>query len=263
MSETLKAYYRRNNLLTISADSKTVKGEKLGYLTGILYLSPYKLSGKNYCSHATEGCIFGCLNTAGRGQMDFTQEARLKRSLFMNLHKEAFMLELYRRIQNMIKLAEKKNLIPCIRLNGTSDLRFENLKFNFNGKKRTLIQIFRTCQFYDYTKFPLETGRWDKLPNNYDLTFSLAETNSNRKEALKLLQVGKRIAAVYDHKKDLPEYQIFNYNGKSYKFPVIDADSSDLRFNDAGSVICGLKAKGKAKKDTSGFVLHNNIITIN
>ena len=261
--ETLKQYYRRNNLLTISSDSKTVKGEKKGYLTGILYLSPYKMSGKNYCSFATPGCISGCLNTAGRGQMDFTQEARLKRSLYLNLHKQDFMLELYIRIQNLIKRAAKLNLIPCIRLNGTSDIKFENLKFDFNGKKRTLIQIFKTCQFYDYTKFPLDKRNYNKLPGNYDLTFSLAETKGNRIEALKALKNNIRVAAVYDHKQKLPKFQEFIYNDKTYKFPVIDADSTDLRFKDPGGVICGLLAKGRAKNSQTGFVLYNNQITIN
>ena len=259
--ETLKQYYRRNNILTISADAKTVKGEKRGYLTGILYLSPHKMSGKNFCLFATPGCIGGCLNTAGRGHMDCVQIARLKRSAYMLTDKENFMLELYIRIQALIKRAENKDLIPCIRLNGTSDLRFENLKFNYNDKKRTLMQIFKTVQFYDYTKFPLNTGRWDNLPPNYDLTYSLAE--NNQIQALELLLANKRVAAVYDHKKELPEFQEFIYNNKSYKFPVLDADTSDLRFNDPGSYICGLKAKGKAKNDTSGFVLYNNTITIN
>ena len=172
--------------------------------------------------------------------------------------KENFMLELYRRIQGLIKKAGRMNLIPCIRLNGTSDIRFENLKFNYNNKKRTLMQIFKSCQFYDYSKFPLHTGRWDNLPANYDLTFSLAE--NNQPEALELLQAGKRVAAVYRDK--LPKYQSFKTGEYVYKYPVLDADTSDLRFKDPGSYICGLSAKGEAKKDTSGFVLDTNVITI-
>ena len=125
------------------------------------------------------------------------------------------------------------------------------------------MQIFKTCQFYDYTKFSLDTGRWENLPSNYDLTFSLAETKENRKAAFKALQAGKRVAAVYDHKQDLPKFQEFTYNNKTYKFPVIDADKNDLRFKDPGSVICGLLAKGKAKNSKTGFVLYNNQITIN
>ena len=91
----------------------------------------------------------------------------------------------------------------------------------------------------------------------------IAETKENRIEALNMLNNGQRVAAVYDHKQDLPEFQIFKFNGKTYKFPVIDADSTDLRFNDPGSVICGLKAKGRAKNSETGFVLYNNQITIN
>ena len=36
---------------------------------------------------------------------------------------------------------------------------------------------------------------------------------------------------------------------------VIDGDAHDLRFLDPEGVIVGLKAKGRAKKDTSGFVV--------
>jgi hypothetical protein len=36
--------------------------------------------------------------------------------------------------------------------------------------------------------------------------------------------------------------------------PVFNGDESDLRFLDPKGVVVGLYAKGKAKKDTSGFV---------
>ena len=36
---------------------------------------------------------------------------------------------------------------------------------------------------------------------------------------------------------------------------VINGDKHDLRFKDAKGCIVGLKAKGKAKKDKSGFVV--------
>jgi len=51
------------------------------------------------------------------------------------------------------------------------------------------------------------------------------------------------VAVVFDR---LPE----EYMGK----PVFNADDTDLRFLDPKGVILGLKAKGRAKKDTSGFV---------
>jgi hypothetical protein len=36
--------------------------------------------------------------------------------------------------------------------------------------------------------------------------------------------------------------------------PVFNGDDSDLRFLDPRGVVVGLYAKGKAKKDTTGFV---------
>ena len=255
-------YYKGKNLLSISQDSKTVKGEKEGYLTGILYLAPHKSSGKNICVHATN-CSIDCLYTAGRGIFKNIQEARIKKTEYFLKDRVNFMLDLYKSIIKLIKRSEKLNLIPVIRLNGTSDLRWENIRFNYNGKNKTMLQAFKSIQFYDYTKFPLDKRNYDKLPGNYDLTFSLAETKGNRIEALKLLNSGKRVAAVYDHNQDLPKFQEFHYKGKSFKFPVIDADNTDLRFKDPGGIICGLTAKGPARNSKTGFVLYNNDITIN
>ena len=57
-------------LLSVEADAKTVKGRKKGYLTGIMYLAPFKLSGYQVCPMAEiAGCVGDCLNTAGHGGM--------------------------------------------------------------------------------------------------------------------------------------------------------------------------------------------------
>ena len=57
-------------LLSVSSDAKTIKGQKKGYLTGILYLAPADESvssgGFNTCPKASAGCKAGCLFTAGR-----------------------------------------------------------------------------------------------------------------------------------------------------------------------------------------------------
>jgi hypothetical protein len=257
-NQTYKEYYSNKNLLSISQDSKTIKGEKLGCLTGILYLAPHKISGKNLCAHASPGCSLACLYTAGHGKFNNVQNARIKKTLYFLKERENFMQDLYRSIIKLIKKADKLNLTPVIRLNGTSDLRWENMRFNYNGKHKTIFQAFPMIQYYDYTKYPLSSGRWDKLPDNYDLTFSLSENNYN--EAFEALMTGARVAAVYNK---LPEKQIFKVGNLNIEIPVINADSNDLRFKDKPGVICGLIAKGDAKKDTSGFVLQDNIITIN
>jgi hypothetical protein len=38
-------------------------------------------------------------------------------------------------------------------------------------------------------------------------------------------------------------------------FPTLDGDKNDLRFLDQKNSVVALKAKGKAKKDASGFVV--------
>ena len=61
-------------------NAKTTKGESLGYLTAILYLAPSTLSGRNVCSHASEGCILSCLNLAGMGAFGNVQDARIAKT---------------------------------------------------------------------------------------------------------------------------------------------------------------------------------------
>jgi hypothetical protein len=82
-----------------------------------------------------------------------------------------------------------------------------------------------------------------EYPSNYHITYSLNE--DNYKEAFDILLKGGNISAVF--RNELPQ----TYKG----YKVIDADKTDLRFTDDNNVIAGLKAKGQAKKDYSGFVL--------
>jgi hypothetical protein len=82
-----------------------------------------------------------------------------------------------------------------------------------------------------------------KMPANYHLTFSRKENNQAMVELI--AKMGGNVAVVFADK--LPA----TYLGK----PVIDGDETDLRFLDGKGVIVGLKAKGKAKKDESGFVV--------
>jgi hypothetical protein len=65
---------------------------------------------------------------------------------------------------------------------------------------------------------------------------------------------GMNVAVVFGIKKTLPmpEY----YNGVQ----VFNGDESDLRFLDPKNVVIGLYAKGKAKKDETGFVKYPSIM---
>jgi hypothetical protein len=64
---------------------------------------------------------------------------------------------------------------------------------------------------------------------------------------------GYNVAVVFGIKKTLP--MPATYNGTT----VFNGDESDLRFLDPKGVVVGLYAKGKAKKDTTGFVKYPTI----
>ena len=218
--------------LLSTANPKIQKGTKMGYLSFILHLAPSTLSGKNTCPKATKGCIAACLNTAGRGGMfkkgentNMIQKARIRKTeLFFN-DRATFMEQLEADIRKGIKMAATLGLKPAFRLNGTSDLSVE---------KWGIIEKFPTVQFYDYTKV---LGRKVSHLPNYHLTFSKADGNDA--DVAKALELGMNVAAVYD---ELPE-------------GMFSADETDLRFLDPKVGMIGLKAKGRAKKDYSGFVI--------
>jgi hypothetical protein len=163
------------------------------------------------------------------------QKARIRKTQYFYEARDYFMQDLYEDIHKGIKMATKLGLTPVFRLNGTSDLSWE--KYTINDKN--LFELFPTVQFYDYTKV---LGRKVSQYKNYFLIFSKADGNDS--DVAEAILQGMNVAAVFDA---VPE----GYMGR----PVIDADEHDLRFLDAKGVIAGLKAKGRAKKDYSGFVI--------
>ena len=225
------------NLLS-TANPKIQKGTKLGYLSFILHLAPADLSGNETCPKRTAGCTAACLNTAGRGGMfkrgentNTIQKARIRKTVSFFFDRAQFMYDLYKDIQKAIKFAEKQGLIPVFRLNGTSDLSWE--KYDMLPGLN-VFECFPTVQFYDYTKV---LGRKVAGYSNYHLTFSKADGNDA--DVAKALAQGLSVVAVYD---EIPA-------------GVPSADETDLRFLDPKGIMLGLKAKGRAKKDYSGFVI--------
>ena len=223
-------------LLQVNTNWKTIKSMKYGFLTGILYLAPYKLSGKNVCPAASLGCRLSCLNTAGRGQMGVVQKARLRKTKMFFRDRNKFLSQLKTEIEILSRRAANKNMKLAIRLNGTSDLPFE--RYLIDGKN--LMDHFPKVKFYDYTK--LENRINDQLPGNYHLTFSRSEPN----EAV-IDQVIEKAPVSVVFKNKLPRL----YNG----YKVINGDLHDMRFKNQSGVIIGLIAKGKARKDTTGFAI--------
>ena len=152
-----------------TASYKTQKGEKKGYLTGILYMSPADMSGRNVCPWASEGCKTACLNAAGRGGMNTVQKGRMRKTNLFFENRKQFLADLYSDIRAIVRKAERENMIPAIRLNGTSDLPWEKIA-------PQLFADFPDVQFYDYTK-AIHRLRPD-LPTNYHLTFSRSENTT-------------------------------------------------------------------------------------
>jgi hypothetical protein len=216
----------------LGKSTKINKSDKYSdYENFIMYLAPHTMSGVNICPFASKGCAAACLNTAGRGKFTMTQKARLNRTLHYLSDRVGFLKRLRAEILYHATLHEK----IAIRTNGTSDLNF--IPF--------IKEIHKTVPhviFYDYTKNPSIALRSLETPN-YHVTFSRSEINDV--DCLKMLSAGINVAVVFRNK--LPA----TWKG----FEVIDGDESDTRFLDRSGVVVGLTAKGKGKKDTSGFVV--------
>ena len=226
--------------LLTTQNAKTVKGEPLGYLTGILYLAPTTSSGYNVCPHSEDACRESCLYTAGRGRFDRIKEARIKKTKLFFEHPDQFEQHLYENIGHLEKQAERAGLKPAVRLNGTSDI-------DWHGEFEDLMVTFPKVQFYDYTKDMVRLLRPHNPPNWYGL---FSKGCQNGWKCLNVLSRGFNVAVVLD-KVPTGKYL--------WGFPIIDGDNHDLRFLDTrrrkGPVIVGLKAKGVARKDTTGFVM--------
>lgn len=244
--------YKKSTLLTKN-NHKTVKGEKLGYLTYILYMSPYtdNSMGINLCPHASDGCSSACIFKTGLGGMYSTvQQGRRNKTEWYLQDRNSFLDKLDKEIGDAIK--RNKDMIVTFRLNGTSDIRYEKLKVREN---KTIFELYPDVQFYDYTKNP--NRMTETMPSNYHLTFSRSETNDAI--CMELLSKGYNVAFVFDK---IPE----RYLG----YEVINGDENDLRFLDKKGVIVGLKYKMNTGKGADnkkpfdiGFVIRLNEIKNN
>lgn len=230
-------------LTQAKASYKIAKSDamKAGYKSVIMYLAPANtLAGHNVCASSSAGCRAACLFTAGRGAMSNVQASRIRRTRLFFDDRAAFMSQLYKEIASANKVAHKQGDILAVRLNGTSDILWENVH-------PAIFKDFSDVQFYDYTKHFPRMIRWclGELPSNYHLTFSRSENNET--QCKNVLEHGGNVAAVFA--KKLPK----TWQGHR----VFDIDKHDLRFIDPVGV-GGLLAKGKARKDNSGFVIGGN-----
>ena len=234
------------NLLS-SGSTKIEKSNKLSdkYFSRIIYLAPDDLAdGKNtLCPYAKIAkCSEACLNTAGMGKFSNVQQSRIRKSLLFLNDRQEFMRQLVQDANKFLKECDRLGKKPALRLNGTSDIQWETIEVD--GHKN-IFEMYPQIQFYDYTKIP--TRKVEHIPN-YHLTWSYSQAND--KYATLFDKVSNNIAVVF--RDVLPKV----FKG----LRVIDGDKHDMRFLDDTRVVVGLVAKGQGKKDTSGFVIDNNII---
>lgn len=223
-------------LLTVGGNTKIRKSDKGGkYLTAIMHFAPANVSGFNVCPKASPGCKSACLFSAGRGVFQNVYKSRVNRTKLFARNPNLFKRLLYAEIDSFIRKCDKKGVKPAIRLNGTSDIVWEKVLPD-------MFRCYPSVQFYDYTKIAKRFSPKWKLPKNYYLLFSRSEIND--KDCRQVLKWGGNVAVVFNN---APK----RYIGRK----VINGDNTDLRFKDRKGLIVGLTAKGKAKKDTSGFVV--------
>ena len=234
-------YKEPTRLMFKSGNPKTDKNQSVEGLENIvvlhLNLAPADLSGYNVCPMASQGCKSACLHTAGNPVFQAQKDkGRINRARFYMQDRDKFMTQLTRELVNFVKWCDKNKKIGVVRLNTTSDISWENYN---------LFEKFPMLQFYDYTKIQKRALKFARgeYPPNYHLTYSLNEDNYDK--AVEVLNEGGNIAVVF--RKDLPD----TFMGKK----VVNGDLHDLRLLDPKNVVVGLKAKGKAKTDYSGFVM--------
>lgn len=236
----------------LSVDSaKAAKAQGYGYLNGIHYMAPSATAGVgDLCPKATDGCRALCLGMySGQAAMvadlergtNSVRESRKNKARAFMQDREGYLRMLERQIARLVIQAAREGLTPCVRLNGSTDIPFERMRYG--AERLTLLERFPNVQFVDYTKL---ASRLAKAPANLSLTFSRSE--SNDAECLAALAAGHNVAIVFGH--GLPR----TWNG----YRVIDGDKHDLRHLDPRGVVVGLSPKGgKAKRDASGFVLRD------
>ena len=226
----------------LSSSTKAEKSAKVGVLNKVMYLTPGV-----FCVRATSGCLANCLgHTSGRMVMPTSTRARDRRAALYQEDQEHFLRLLRADLAELREEARCLGMVPAARLNGTSDIPWEELH-------PEILEEFSDIRFFDYTK--IDARMWRFLngnignrpwSNNYHLTFSMSETN--QVEAINLLAAGGNVAVVFWPR--LPRTWL--------NLPVIDGDAHDARFLDPQGVIVGLSAKGVAREDLSGFVVHTD-----
>lgn len=264
VSRDFKITYR--DLLSVNP-----KTEKSKVQTYILHLSPADTSGINVCPGAGN-CKKVCLHYAGNPvYMNNKATARIRRTLAYAADPKRFVRLILCAI--LSKLAKNSGEPIAIRLNGTSDIQWENVDFAITPDfaqfcrvkfgailplgTRNIFEVFNFMRdntgenvtFYDYTKIRRNWAECKRL--GYHLTFSFDgwDNQNNVKLCRQALRHGVNVAAAFNIKRSdvLPLYvsaSRFDSAWYGRVFNVVDGDLTDYRPGDGyNGQIIGLRFK--------------------
>ena len=217
--------------------------------TAINYMLP---DGRDMCpAQILAGCKAPCLNTAGRGAMNSVQRSRAAKTARFRADPELFLEQCVEEIEAFIRFCVRRHMVPAVRFNGTSD------RPDFAAR---LAARFPSVIFYDYTKLTswaerYAAGRW--LPFNYHLTLSWSGASNRYRESVETaagIWSDLNLAVVFG--SEMIRDSWIETGRLFLGRPVISGTAHDCRIPsiDGRGVIIGLVAKGKAKRDRSGFV---------
>lgn len=247
---------RAENMRLLGESLKVKKGLKKGVATAVLYLAPSDESlAVDLCPSATPECRAACLGHAS-GQMAMISglNARAWKTILFMLARPLMERMILAEATVLARAARKKRLIPAVRFDGSSD----------TGWGSRLAFQMPDVVFYDYTKRFDHMQRFlsGRYPRNVHLTFSFS--GDNTEECLEVLRQGGNVAVVFDAQpgitgrrcpEPLPAFW--------HRFPVIDADDTDIRFQDPPGHVAGLRFKQAAdwegaKEDAGRFVVRRS-----
>ena len=228
----------------VNTSSKIMKNlKKKNTDTYIIYLAPHTLSGYNVCPMASIDCIAACLASSGHNRIDvkgIINNARIKKTKLFFENRQFYNDWVIAEIKAHKAKSLSKGHDFSVRINGTSDINPELI----TQDGQNIFDIFHDVKFYDYTKV-LNRSKLLIDNQNYDLTFSYS--GKNWVDCLTALANNMRVAVVFEK---LP----VSYQG----IPVINADETDLRYNDPTNVIAGLifkKVRTKIDFTSQKFII--------
>jgi hypothetical protein len=222
-------------------------------------LSPADTSGViNVCPGAGN-CKKTCLHWAGNpAYMKGKQAKRVRQTIAFSRDQNSYLEMLSVAIARALTKFEGRQI--AVRLNTTSDIKWEELQFNLSpdvadfillkfgvklaaGRYNSILELFLDFNilYYDYSKLK---RNWQKCRDlNYHLTASFdGHSNAaNHRVCIDALNNGVNVAAAFNIKKSQPLPERVNLLG--FSLPVLDGDLSDSRFDDIAGCLIGLRFK--------------------